>query len=187
MAEFGWYPDPEMPLAVPQEFSRALDEGNIDEVIELLRDFFRQRLDNIEQELERSYPHRKCVFRSAFSAHREGCYNLSVPILLIQADGIWWDKFSNSLFRENQRNSVVRKQMSELKDSYHDAILSFLKEPIPLWKPERERDSSFTGLNRHQILHGEAVNYGNEQNSLKAISLLSCLRWVLAETNGTKF
>ena len=41
-----------------------------------------------------------------------------------------------------------------------------------------ERGDPFVGLNRHQVLHGESVDYDTEQNSLKAISLLTYLRWI---------
>ena len=36
-------------------------------------------------------------------------------------------------------------------------------------------------LNRHEVLHGESVDYGTEINSLKAISLLYYIASVLGE------
>ena len=51
-------------------------------------------------------------------------------------------------------------------------------ENNPLWANERERPSSFNALNRHQVLHGESVDYATEQNSFKAIALLDCFRGI---------
>mgnify|MGYP001564484260 CR=1 FL=1 len=39
----------------------------------------------------------------------------------------------------------------------------------------------FSALNRHQVMHGESVNYGSEINSLKALSPLNYVAVVLQE------
>ena len=51
----------------------------------------------------------------------------------------------------------------------------------PLIMARNERPGDFTELNRHQVLHGEVVDYGTEENSLKAISLLNYCATVLPE------
>jgi len=53
----------------------------------------------------------------------------------------------------------------------------------PLWQSSSERGSSFKGLNRHQILHGEVIDYGTRRNSLKTIAFLSWLNWVLGASD----
>lgn len=49
----------------------------------------------------------------------------------------------------------------------------------PLICPLPECGANFDGLNRHQVLHRESVDYGTEINSLKAISLLNYVFQVL--------
>ena len=44
-----------------------------------------------------------------------------------------------------------------------------------------QQPDGFSELNRHQVLHGEVTEYGTEQNSLKAISLLNYCAFVLPE------
>ena len=119
------------------------------------------------------------MLRDAFNAHREGKYNLSVPVFLTQADGMWGEKFSTNLFSHNGRKTAVSDDILQVKYGLFKSIFSLFLTPLPLWKSESERESSFNELNRHQVLHGEVVDYGTEQNSLKVISFLSCLCWVL--------
>ena len=183
-AEIGWYSDPKMPWGAPMKLVKALSEKNAGEVVEAIREYFRERTDAIEREIEESYPSRKHILCDAFQAHREGKYNLSIPVFLTQADGIWRDKFANSLFIGRDRKNIVYDHASDFQRNIYRPMFELFKTSIALWKSEAERDTSFDELNRHQILHGETVSYGTEQNSLKAISFLSWLCWILNETNG---
>ena len=182
LGEEGWFLDPEMPASLLQKIERLFDE-HPDEIAEGLSHFFRTRLDVIEEALIDSYPHRGHLFQQAFEAHREGKYGLSIPVFLTQADGIFWERTPErqNLFRSGQRESACNEYVSQISDTYILAYLHPLSIILPLWTTQNERDDSFVGLNRHQVLHGESVDYGTEQNSLKAISLLSYLRWILSE------
>lgn len=173
-----------MPVSLLQETERLFDE-HPDEIAEGLSNFFRTRLDVIEEALIDSYPHRGHLFQQAFEAHREGKYGLSIPVFLTQADGIFWEQTSEkqNLFMSSiQRERAYSEYVSQISNSHIVIYLHPLSIPLPLWmnRNERaERGDPCVGLNRHQVLHGESVDYGTEQNSLKAISLLSYLRWIL--------
>ena len=85
-----------------------------------------------------------------------------------------------------QRERAYSEYVSQISNSHIVIYLHPLSIPLPLWmnRNERaERGDPCVGLNRHQVLHGESVDYGTEQNSLKAISLLSYLRWILSKTD----
>lgn len=190
LGEEGWFLDPEMPANLLQHLELLFDE-HPDEMTEWLKDFFRERLDIIEEKLVDSYPHRGHLFRQAFEAHREGKYGLSVPVFLAQADGIFWERTPErqSLFRARQREKAYSEYASQISESYRVIYLHPLSILSPLWmnKNERvERGDSFGGFNRHQVLHGESVDYDAEVNSLKAISLLSYLHWIFNKNNEPK-
>ena len=176
LAESGWYVDAEMTISEPQSFTRKLRNGEGEACIAA---YYRQRVDSIENELLEKYPHRKSILVDAFDAHRAGKYNLSIPTLLSQADGIWYDKFSKDLFRERPRHQTSNEYVVHLQNSFLESIFSIFNETIPLWISERERDPAFSGLNRHQIVHGEVVDFGNENNSLMCISFIGFLCWIL--------
>ncbi len=183
LGEEGWFLDPEMPANLPQHIEPLFDERP-DEMAEWLSDFFRSRLDAIKGNLIDSYPNRGHLFQQAFEAHREGKYGLSIPVFLIQADGIFWERTPErqNLFISRQRERAYSEYVSQISNSYIAIHLHPLSIHLPLWmnQDERaERGDSFVGLNRRQVIHGESVDYGTEQNSLKAISLLSYLRWIL--------
>ena len=178
--------DPEMPATLLQELELLFDE-HPDEMTEWLKDFFRERLDVIEEKLIDSYPHRGHLFRQAFEAHREGKYGLSVPVFLAQADGIFWERTPGrqNLFRSKQRKAYSESAM-QISDTYTGIYLHPLLTLLPLWMNENERGDSFVELNRHQVLHGESVDYATEQNSLKTISLLSYLHLILNKNDRQK-
>ena len=185
LAELGWYLDPAMPWDAPIRIAKFVSETNDVDVVEAISAYFRQRANAIEEELESSYPHRNDILCDAFQAHREKKFNLSIPVFLAQADGMWRDKFDGSVFRGKDRVNVVEAHVTRLRDRVYADMFEIFRSSIPLWKSESRRDSSFSGFNRHQILHGEIVNYGTEVNSLKAISFLSWLCWILKKDNGT--
>ena len=179
MAEFGWYCDPEMPLFAPTEVARALLEEDPEKVARAIGSCFHRRADAIEATATTAFPRRAHILRDAFEAHREGKYNLSVPVLLAQADGMWADRFAGSVFMVAGRASGVANCIQQSHARFFEPLIGLFGEPIPLWKSEKDRGPGFAELNRHQVLHGAVVDYGTERNSLKVISFLSFLCWVL--------
>ena len=186
LGEEGWFVDPDMPVTLLR-YLEALFREHPDEMAEalsgFLSGFYKKRLDLIEGKLIDSYPRRGHLFQQAFEAHREGKYGLSVPVFLTQADGIFWERTpqNQSLFISKQRKKASSDCTSH---SGREICLHPLVILSPLWMNKGERDDrgeSFVGLNRHQVLHGESTDYDTEQNSLKVISLLSYLHWILSK------
>lgn len=188
LGEEGWFFHPEISLIILLKIDHLLLK-DLNGVSEWLCGFFRGRIDDIEKELLEAYPQRKRPLHDAFEAHREGKYSLSVPVFLAQADGIFWEKSSErkSLFADGQRKDAIEKHASQISGFSAD-FLHPLKILLPLWMSERQRESSFetfTALNRHQVLHGESVDYDTEENSLKVVSLLNYLHCILKMSGET--
>jgi len=181
LASRGWYLDPEIAAAAPTHLREAIGRGELQEVDEALMEWFRKRIDGIRGALATRHPDRAGILGKAFEAHLRGDYELSVPILLIQVDGICWDKTKLSPFTTRDK---IPKIASFLKtyaaDAYRQALLSPLMEVHPIGQSQDDRPAGFDGLNRHQVLHGESSSYASEVNSLKAISLLNYISWVLS-------
>ena len=150
LANHGWYLDPDMPITASTEFAQALDEGKIEEVTKVLTEYFREKI-YIEERIEGHCPRRMHILREAFNAHREGKYNLSIPVFLAQADGIWWDEFSKSLFQMQGRNLTTQDYIEEHQSDYFLAFFDIFKEQLPLWMSGSERNQSFDQLNRHLV------------------------------------
>ena len=179
LSDHGWFLSPDTDIKQLQIFAESLgvNAGSKEDAIS---SHFRERIDSIEGELSESYPSRSQIFHDAFEAHRAGKYTLSVPVFLTQADGIWRDQFGKNFFQKRKRESTLRDCKKNLQLQRVVTTLTLLEPDNnnPIWVGESERDSSFDALNRHQVLHGESVDYATEQNSLKAISLLYCFRGI---------
>ena len=181
LGQRGWFLDPQMPMSLLWHLADTIEESP-EEADELLMQWFRERLDEIEEELVKTCPRRARVLRSAFNAHRERDYNNSVPAFLKEADGVWHDLFGMNVFIAKDRKSIVKS--IEQKQPYGlvwTSLGPLLQSTLPLWMNEierqdwmkRHRTDSFPGLNRHVVVHGISVDYGTETNSLKAISFLN--------------
>ena len=187
LAQMGWFFGPHMAVSAIPRLGRAV-ESHPDEVDEYFGRHIRANLDEIEEELVRYCPHRSEFLEKGFKAHREGDYEISISIFLQQADGIFNDRYgragagNESLFTKRSREKQIKTFIESeflAGRSIMQAHLHPFTESIPLWKGTRDLEDTFKGLNRHQVMHGTSVRYGTELNSLKAVSLLSCLSWVL--------
>jgi len=191
----GWFMDREMSLSGPIEFAQLFADGKDAEAEQALATYFEGRLDEIEESLLKALPSRAKVLASAFAAHRAGQYDLSIPVLLAQTDGICKELAGGYLFMGQQRKKGVKTDQSlegkpgtaafveaMASEVMWSAMLSPLGERLPINAIESERGPNFSQLNRHQVLHGESVSYGTRVNGLKAISLISYAAWVLGES-----
>ena len=178
----GWFLGPRMPVAAIPQLGKALEDAP-NEVDGAVGQHVRRHLDDIEAALVESYPHRSHLLHDGFWAHRQGKYSLSIQAFLTQADGIFYERFGTLLFKKGSAGAV-NAFSSEVNGRFFKAVLYPLTVNTPLWTDSRSLDDTFEGLNRHQVLHGMKADYNTELNSLKAISLLDYLVWVLNRPVG---
>jgi hypothetical protein len=180
LGEHGWFIDMEMPLPAPRHLQELLEQGDTAQAEAWLTDYYRDRMPDILKELCARFPARARIFTLAWQAHERGEYELSVPVCLAQADGICRDLTSFQLFRKKFGLPQVAAYVASLPaDKFTTALLEPLTVVLPISASEGQRPPDSTELNRHSVLHGEAVDYGTEINSLKAISLLQYVSSVL--------
>ena len=163
-----------MPLPGLSWLKEALIGGKLAEAEQVLVKHFESRVEEIEKSIVNRFPKRQKIISAAFNAHRRQEYQLSVPVLLTQTDGICKEVFHEYLFLKHDkkpRTAIYVEQF--VSDTFMAAILSPLAQPLPIGASESERAKGFTGLNRHMVLHGESLDYGTKTNSLKAISLIN--------------
>ena len=179
IAELGWFPHPSI-LVGSELITDAIskDSGAVER---LLINIFRDELTSIESELIDLYPKRQHLLRQGFEAHRQQQYGLSILMFLAQADGIANDKLSKSVFMKRQREEIpgsdeIPEQPAAIPSAFR---LLFKEDTLPIWVSENNRSSTFCGFNRHQVMHGESINYDSEENSLKAVSFLCWLACAL--------
>ena len=167
---------------------KAILSGEIDELEEALVEYFENQLDIIESSLCTHFPHRSHIIASAFKAHRNGEYFLSVPVLLAQTDGICKEVVDQYFFMKKDkkpRTSIYVEQVAA--DTYKAALLSPLATCATIGASEHEREEGFNLLNRHMVLHGESLDYGSQINGLKTISLINYVSQALKTDSDTTY
>ena len=174
LAQHGWYLDFNMPLPSLWEVKKAISSGEVEEVEEALVEYFESQLDEVEKSFGSKFSHGNHIVCSAITAHRNGEYFLSIPVFLAQTDGICKEVVDQYLFMKKDRKPRTAIYVEQVAaDTYKAALLSPLAASTPISASEHEREEGFNLLNRHMVLHGEALDYGNKVNSLKAISLIN--------------
>jgi|WetSurMetagenome_2_1015567.scaffolds.fasta_scaffold151461_2 hypothetical protein len=177
LARAGWYPHGSMSVGLVRDLVSEIKKGNYVGADEKMAFFLEKAYENMKKEVLTNIPNRHDVLEKAFQAHESGEYILSVPIFLIQSDGICFDMIKEQLYVKKGD----RRKIAVIVDKIDvgvvtKALLSPLAEIIPLTADANERrgpNYPRGALNRHQVLHGESVDYGTKTNSFKSISLLN--------------
>lgn len=149
----------------------AGDYGDLDQAME---NAGRHYLTEIETRAVSTFPNRREILADAFEAHRGGKYTLSVPAMLIQADGIGAEvlEIVDYFFRGGKSNKRALERLSCRFGSIDDAFFEILREEPAF--VSRHPDVEPT-VDRHLILHGKCTTYQTESNSLRAAVLLGYL------------
>lgn len=168
----GWFLDMEFPGKPAPEVADLYEKGNHAQADSMLTAYYRQRSAAVCVELVQLYPKRAELLNKAFRMHFEGDYDISVPLFLIQADGICKSIFGKHFFYIRAKALAARKAVEKRNV---DWVWDALAEPFRTSPPIAAHRRTAKFLNRHLVLHGESLDYGTEMNSLKAISLLSFL------------
>lgn len=193
LGESGWYLDSEMGMSELWELERLLQNGEIQKVNEILSSHFENRLPAIEAKLCIELPGREKILRAAIGAHRRCEFELSVPVLLAQVDGACFDITGYLFFTKLNGKPEIARHVGTVETPFEAAFLSPLVSILPINASSRDRQhrmesqgaTSWRDLNRHLVLHGESVDYGTLENSLKAISLLNYVASFLKDIQRT--
>ena len=190
LAKNGWYYDLNMPfswifkLKKDLKYENLRDEDKIKLIEELFKNYFDENINNIKNNVISKYENREHILKEAFEAHEQGKYNLSIPIFIIQADGIFKEITSTNFFIKGKRKSIDNFIRENNSSGFSKAFLESLKKITPinistnektkiLNRPNISTNEKTKILNRHFILHGNSLKYGTKINSLKSISLLN--------------
>lgn len=164
LAKYGWYIPGGINVTDLDQIIQKLYSDKVNEAETLLITYFKKNLKEIETQIKNKYVQRSDLFNEAFTCQKKKLYHASITLFLSQADGICEGKIF--------RGSKVLKD--NLKESENNPVIYILGEKSPLNKDTREKTpiNFFSDLNRHAVMHGLDFDFGNETNSLKAISLL---------------
>lgn len=185
LARSGWFIDAEMSLPTIRRLHEAMSSGRDSEAEQWLSDYYRREGAAICERLCAHHPARAALILDAYRAHEEGRYALSIPVFLLQADGLAHDLGPNiQLFSKDVSRGVQRLLEALPAGSMERVFLSVFAENCVLVMNTKHLPPDFNGLNRHEVLHGSSVRYATEINSLRALSVLTHASLALRSAQG---
>lgn len=176
----GWYlPIGLFSLGRVHKISRLVKEGEDETIEAFVRNYARKHeMPVVREAVPELFPRREEIVRQALEAHENEQYALTVPLLLSQAEGMFFAALEGHFYDEDEREETRREIKNDPDMAYAILTMDHLFQPGPLHEDydgnprevARRRDFSF---NRHLILHGHSTDYHTEANSLRAIALVA--------------
>jgi len=180
----GWYVFYETPISLVNQCTLLMAEGKHAEIERILCAHARNRIAATQDALTKTWPTRAVILNDAYEAMTLGKYTLSIPVMLAQADGILCEVFKLEQFfsAKHIKSFDNNHAYSLIISNPRLNVLDFLSEElikdrtIRASRKDRQslrQDKTIPGVfNRHEILHGEAVDYATEGNALRSVMLL---------------
>lgn len=172
LANSGWYISWDTPPGKIQYYAEQIVLNNLNNIDTAIVSDLENNINQIESTLINNFPHRKNVLLAAFNAHREKKYYLSIPVFIAQTEGISKEITGYRFFSQKNFKPVISEWVSTFQE---DSFTRLLLEPLNIINDSRkvQDHSNPNGLNRHDILHGDCFDYGdNIVNSFKTLSQL---------------
>ncbi len=180
MIKNGWYFSRCLPFTFAELIS--VEDEKLDN---MLYAFYDKESERIFSELIDSFPSRKNLLKKIQKAHQAGDYELSIPVMLAQSDGIAFELFGESLYskvsvKENGERVSRPKVSNQSKisfreDSIFDILFFVQLNEVGLLNKSFEYNEEVTYFNRHAVLHGKRIDYARKENSLRCIAILNFL------------
>lgn len=189
LAELGWHIGPDLPMTA---HAWAHDSHPPDEIDARFAEAYELQIESVERWIGARFPLRSSILKLAFEAHRRGEFGLSIPVFFAQAEGMCRDiladdanLFTSNAGKAHSRNKQIESCSKEIS-VFIDALLDPLRRVLPMGAAIGDSRNYPVCPNRHAILHGYSVDYATRVNSLKAISLIAYLGWVLPKLESER-
>ena len=170
----GWFSQPETDAGLGKYIEECGDDSEL--LDNLFIHFIERDFDSIEKRIGEAFPSIEHIFKEAFLLHRECRYIASVPLYFIAADGISKLVTGKNAFNGNGKGATQIADWVGNKDidSWAEVFFNIISSHHALSQPNPGL------LNRHKVLHGQDLAYHTKVNSLKALSFLGFIGWLLS-------
>lgn len=169
----GWFISGSMDVSDLRYFQTQLEHKQFEELDNAMSAWVELNLQEVRNNANKRFPERAAIINSAFQAHSDAMYELSVPVFLAQVEGMCLEVLGKKMFSTKAGVPRTRAATDALADNtFTEMLLLPLREVHGLSASASERHLWPESLNRHEILHGVVMDYGTKINSEKAISLL---------------
>jgi len=169
LANYGWYISEKLQMNQLTDLVKLAHNDEEGDLNTFFLECYSEHISDNVNSLTIRFPERKEMFEEAFKAHKNKLYNASTLLWLTLCDGIC----EGELFKLKGNKRAIRKCLedNDTPDTYAK-YLEVITEVNAIDAYTGDKAKYKSQLNRHGIVHGYDINYGNEINSLKAFSLL---------------
>jgi hypothetical protein len=175
LANYGWYMPIDFDPVTVNRLAADLKEGKTKLVDNKLIKHFDLELLNIQKKVISNFPNRSKAVIAGFRAHKRKEYYLSIPVFFAQIEGICNELTGTRFFKikENQPKTLTWVNKFE-----NNSMIRILLEPLYISGPMRQSQdlNNPIGLNRHDVLHGDSLNYGDSK--IVAYKVLSLMNYI---------
>ena len=183
ISKHGWYVDLIAPIDIPVSAYDLFISGKIKEGDKLIGDYYDEYIEDVFDILKKRHKRRKLILDDILKGYKEKNYRIIIPCIFAQIDGISNDFTKNVFFKKEYKNNhlpVITPLIEAETEGFLKFYISPLQNQTPLIAHKDQLDNFPCKFNRHQVIHGSSVSYGNKTNSLKAISFLKYLSDILS-------
>jgi len=179
IASYGWYLDLQTDADLSIRLASYIDNGEIEKADYYLIDYYLNSFEIIIDKLKTNHHKRIRIFEEIKLGFDNSYFNLVVPSILTQIDGICHDWTKKLFFIKNKKNEKnpflpnVSNELITFNNKFMEAFLAPFFNDAPIFAHEDNLVLFPGGFNRHKVLHGLDTEFGTKLNCLKALSLLS--------------
>jgi hypothetical protein len=176
----GWYLPFYINEATINSLANDISNGNTYSADQFIMETFDQGSVVELEKLTTRFPARAKAIIAAFDAHRRGEYYLSIPVFFAQTEGICKEIIGSRFFSVKKGKPTTTSWASAREQD--DYVNLLLKPLVEIGEARRIQEMGKpSGVNRHDVLHGDSLDYGTKVNSYKAFSLLTYIGGTIFE------
>ncbi|EDL65988.1 hypothetical protein BSG1_01510 [Bacillus sp. SG-1] len=191
IVDLGYPPHHELDIRLMREIARAYKANGKDAVNEYIDEFIcKYYQPSLIQDIEKRWEKYKFLekrlplLRNAVKAHNLGMYELVVPSILSQFEGIIVDAFGikgkvNGKIQEILYETLLIKEGFTGGFHFEEEIHNYYSTKVLVGFHHGKKVKS--EISRHAILHGGDTNFGTQTSSLKVILLFDFIVEALNE------
>ncbi len=177
MSNAGWPLDYDVTPGEAVNLADMLEAGKKIEVDEYMTQIFENSIDDLFETFCKRHSTRTHIFDEILKCYQQEMYYTGISSVLSQIDGICNDFTSNDFFRSSHQKPNVTHYLMNQSGNKNNWLLGPISKVPPVGRSVNDKKEG--DLNRHSIMHGIDITYGNQTNFLKAIAWLKYLSDVL--------
>ncbi|MGQ1888813.1 hypothetical protein ACT29H_00045 [Thermophagus sp. OGC60D27] len=184
MADCGWFV-PNFDTISGKEINVLISylySNQIDEIDKYFIKYFKENYERLKDIIIEKYINRKVILIEAFESFEAQRFYSAIVLFLTQIDGICYDYFGEKFFLNDPKNNYKPKVFPKIRKTLleqHHFTLGSIEQKTPINMHQSELNRWVVYLNRHEIIHGIDIDFGNELNAYKILSMIAYLTKII--------